>query len=278
MAYDLIKVSYDDIVFSRERYLAQLSEFQAYYFELLIQSEADYYQLIQENQIVGHTIIHQKDTLVEFYLPTQSIPDVLLMFSFVIKKLNIKSVLCKSFDGLLLSLCLYCSFPYDVFAYLFRHCIETNPAAVDGLYIREATLSDLPLLLNQEDELFATGEEAEDMVKNGSVILFYQGIYLIGCGFLATIHQKWPYCNVGMWTHPRFRQRGVATKIVSYLKVRSISEGKIPIAGCHQTNKASKRALEKNGFIAQHSVINFYVLASSCQPEHEGCVAGENIQ
>ena len=270
----LIPTSLKKIKDKREAYLKQLPKCQAFFLELMV-LESDYYWLRNENQIMGYTIIYQKDTLVELCLPNCAITEAMAYFKQLIDEFNVVRIFCQSIDDFLMCLCLSFSFPHNVFAYLFRESQQTHDFFNQGcpnrvkqekgshhphLDVRLAQPSDLPCLLEQEKTLCETPEELERFITNQNMHLFFDGDQLIGCGFLVSLQEMGHHDDIGMWVHPDYRRQGFATKIVSYLKNKSIHQGRIPVAGCAIDNRGSRRALEKNGFIARHSLIEFYVL------------------
>ncbi|MBZ9623835.1 GNAT family N-acetyltransferase [Clostridium sp. FP2] len=53
------------------------------------------------------------------------------------------------------------------------------------------------------------------------------------------------------------RKKGVGTYIISKLKEHCISNDLVPICGCAYNNYASKKTLEKAGFITIHRIVRF---------------------
>ena len=270
----LIPTSLKKVKNKREAYLKQLPNCQEFFLELMV-LESECYWLKNENQIIGYVIIYQRDTLVELCLPNCPITEAMACFKQLIDELSVVRIFCQSYDDFLMCLCLSFSFPYNMFAYLFREFQQTNDFFNQGhsdtvnqekeghhphLVARLAQPSDLPCLLEQEKTLYEMPEELERFIAHQNMHLFFDGGQLTGCGFLFSLQEMGHHDDIGMWVHPDYRRQGVATKIVSYLKNKSINQGRIPVAGCAIDNVGSRRALEKNGFIAQHSLIEFYVL------------------
>lgn len=78
-----------------------------------------------------------------------------------------------------------------------------------------------------------------------------------GCGYLIRVLPDKEILDVGMWVNPVFRRQGYATLIISHLKETCLKAGYTPIAGCAADNIASRRTLEKCGFMTKHCAIVF---------------------
>jgi predicted acetyltransferase len=59
-----------------------------------------------------------------------------------------------------------------------------------------------------------------------------------------------------MVVNSEMRNRGIGTYIISKLKEQCYSKNLIPICSCDKENIASKKTLEKSGFVSIHKIIN----------------------
>lgn len=254
----IIKTEIQRISDFRTEYLHSLSEFQELYLEMMVE-ESDYYLLTSNQLDVGYFIKTKSNILVEFYLVDEQIPDCKDVFNSIIRDYSIQSVYCKSFDSLLMDCCLSNSYNYQIIGCLFRDCFKTIDYPLTGLTSRFATMADFDFLLLQEDGLYETTEELKHFVNGGNVIMFMNNNELYGCGYLIKVHPKWDVYDIGMWVNPRFRNRRIATGIISSLKQTCLMNNWKPICGCAYDNVGSKKTLEKNGFVSKYKLVEFEI-------------------
>lgn len=264
---EIIETDLSQIRESRELYFSSLPECQECFMEMLV-NEGKYYIISINSEKAGYVITSidkfivktQDIIIIEFYLHDSYIPLSEEIFSQILNDLSIKKIYCKSYDALLLSSCLMKSMPYKVFGRLFRLSESNIKYHLPTLYeVRLAEINDYDYLLKQGNELYDTPEELEDLIKKKTITLFYLNDELVGCGYKIPIDSKKEIFDIGMWTNPKFRKRGIATYIISYLKYECIENNKIPICACATDNLHSMKSLQKNGFISKYKLIEFEI-------------------
>lgn len=255
----ILKTERHEIVALRRAYFNSLPCFQELYVEMLV-NESACFQLVIEQREAGYFILTPSNILVEFYLFEEYVPICNEVFLTIAREKAIQSVYCKTFDALLLDCCLQHTTKQQVIGCLFRDCFNTPDFPLNELSCRFATMTDYPFLLNQEDGLYETPEELTQFVGGGNLLMYMKGNDLYGCGYLIQVHPEWGYYDIGMWVNPLFRKQGIATGIVSSLKQRCLENKWIPICGCAYDNTASRKTLEKNGFISKYKLIEFELL------------------
>lgn len=143
---------------------------------------------------------------------------------------------------------------------LFRdYTHEISVQVDDSINIRLAQQRDIPHLLTYESDLYETVEELQYTVSGNMVYMFEKNEKLIGCGYLIKILLDKHYYDIGMWVNPDFRHCGYASMIISYLKNYCLSKNYIPVCGCASDNIASRKTLERNGFLSKYCLIEFTV-------------------
>jgi len=261
----IVNTDFNGISHLRESYLNSLPESQECFVEILVES-GSYYNIFIGETVVGYAISSIDDilgktgenVLVEFYLRDEFLSRCDEVFALVIKKLSIVKVYCKSFDCLMLNCCLMQQMQYEVFGRMFRKILPSEKFHTDSRYdVRLAQMSDYDFLLQQKGGLYETPKELEDLIGKKTVTMFIGHGQLVGCGYSIPVLPNGNYYDIGMWTNPEFRNTGVATYIISYLKDECISNNKIPVCGCAVDNIASMKTLEKNGFVSKYKLIKF---------------------
>lgn len=261
----IVNTDFNGISNLRKYYLNSLPESQECFIELLVES-GSYYNISVDETVVGYAISSIDDilgktgenVLVEFYLKDELLSRCDEVFALVIKELSIGMVYCKSFDSLMLNCCLMQQMQYEVFGRMFRKILASEKFHTDSRYeVRLAQMSDYDFLLEQKGGLYETPKELENLIGKKTVKMFIGQGQLVGCGYSIPVLPNGDYYDIGMWTNPEFRNTGVATYIISYLKEECTNNKKIPVCGCAVDNIASMKTLEKNGFVSKYKLIKF---------------------
>ncbi len=244
----------------RDKYFDSLTYAQDMYSESLISWMPNVVcrTINKSNVQIGYVILTADNELVELYIQDYQLTQKEAIFSEVVKQLDIKSVYCKSFDQVLLSCCHKFSGSSKLVGYLFQDYSSQDNISLDKtINVRLATMDDIPFLNSFENELLDEGETIDAYVENNSVYMLMKGEELIGCGYLFNIIPGRKHHDVGMWVNQAFRRQGYGTQIISYLMKYCFDNGFIPTAGCEESNMASRRTLEKCGFVSKLCLINF---------------------
>ncbi len=252
----LLRTRLNELAALRSAYFKSLPCFQELYMEMLV-NDSHCYRIVMNQRDVGYFILTSSNILVEFYLVDAYVPNSEGIFQTIIRDHSIHTIYCKSFDALLLDCCLQQAVSHQAIGCLFRDYYSTNDYSLNGLNSRFATLADYSFLLQQKDGLYETPEELHQFVSGRNVLMYMNNEDLYGCGYLIQVHPEWDYYDIGMWVNPRFRKQGIATGIISDLKQRCLQNNWIPICGCAYENTASRKTLEKNGFVSRYKLVEF---------------------
>lgn len=248
----------EDIELFRLEYLESLPKFQDVFLELMV-NKSNCYKLYFDNSPIGYFIVSVDNVLLELFLQNRFASQSAASFDFVVNELNISSVYCKSFDYQLLDCCLANALPYKIIGCLYRDFREKGLQIEPGLSFRYAEISDLPFLLQQDDDVFEPKQLLETFIKNKGIIFLENADSIQGCGFLTKVHPKYNYYDIGVWVSPHHRGKGNATQIMLYMIDLCLRKQQFPICGCDVNNLASQKMLEKLGFISEYKLIEFEI-------------------
>ncbi|MFW3147141.1 MAG: GNAT family N-acetyltransferase [Thermoplasmatota archaeon] len=243
----------------RKEYINGLSQAQELYNEMMLRDATPYMIMVDVNE-AGYLFL-EGSRLLEFHLRSEHVPDASEIFGTVLRELNVKKAVCQSFDHLFLSQCILHKKRMKVMGYLFREMIAPEEPIEDkGLAFRTAGSEDLGLIEKFRDGIFDDNEvkEIPYWIKKGSIMIFEcGGNEFIGYGiFNRTVKEKEWY-DVGMYVSPRHRKKGFGAYIVDRMIKHVEGMGGVPNAGCDVNNEASKRTLERAGFISKHLILEF---------------------
>lgn len=245
----------------RMNYFYEIKLSQELFLEWGVQNGGQYYRIwIDDVHEAGYFILNKDGVLIEFYLAQEYLTRKEEVFSKALQTYSIRKVYCKTFDSILLICSQLFSRSAKVVFTVFRDYFNgANTESDSSIRIRLATEADISRLLSYDSGLYETPDELRYTVSNRMVYMFEKENSLIGCGYLIKILPDKNYYDIGMWVNPDFRSEGYAAMIISHLKKLCFSHGYIPVCGCRVDNVASRKTLEKTGFISKHAIIEFDV-------------------
>lgn len=197
------------------------------------------------------------DTLVEIYVTPEHAHKLVELFQLVIDEHPIKAVLCKSYDTQLLYAALSKDAKVVTGGYLFRRVVDVpQERTAEGVFFRAADQSDVKAVMHINDDFFESIEEINDYLHSGGLFVLESNQGIVGCGIGKAVVPGRVDMDIGMLVAPSHRNRGFGRHIVRCLKDHFLQQGLRPICGCGASNFASKRALEKAGFVSDHRLLS----------------------
>lgn len=241
----------------RVAFLSRLPFFQELYVEWLLDDGSTH--LIEVGgRGAGHVGIDRDGRLLEFDLDDACLPLQDEVFDFVLAKLRIGAAIVKSFDRALMACCAPRAAAVKPIGCLFRSNDIDKTVELDaGFVVRDAGPGDYPSLVEQTSGLYESERELQRMLEHRQIVLFHKDGTLVGCGFRIRIHPAFDFVDIGMWISPARRGQGYAKQIVGHLRRRCLADGQKPICGCAIDNAASRKALEANGYVATHRLLEY---------------------
>jgi RimJ/RimL family protein N-acetyltransferase len=256
--FSFISISNLEIIRSlREQYLDDLPYNQEYYLELPI-LKGNPYLIQNDDQPAGYFILSNKGTLLEYFLLPQWFDLIDSLFGRIIREHSIKKALCKSFDAPLLACCFEYQKESRLIGVLFRDYSEKPSMISDGeIAIRLANPADEARIISVNEEVFDYPEEVMQYIRAQQIFLYEKGGDLVGFGIFSQVNAGRPYRDIGMLVVPAYRHSGYGVYILHHL-IHFCQQNNWQVsAGCAIENIASRRCLEKAGFIARHRLLEF---------------------
>jgi GNAT superfamily N-acetyltransferase len=125
------------------------------------------------------------------------------------------------------------------------------------LTIRPAEIKDEAIIINVNEEIFESDDEVTEYIEKGQILLFEKGSDLVGFGIFARVIEDRAEFDIGMLVTKEYRRQGYGRRIIRYMADYCQQKGWRPICGCAIENVASRRTLEKAGFIAGYRLLEF---------------------
>jgi GNAT superfamily N-acetyltransferase len=173
-----------------------------------------------------------KPTLYEFYVLPHCRSRLFDLFSVLLAASGVNRIETQSNDSLLTAM--LHTFACDVVSEsILYHDKLTTSLAPAGAFFRRAIASDDPKI--PAEQLFSHG-----VVEVGGAVTAKGGILF---------HYNRPYGDIYMEVAEPFRKRGLGSYLVQELKRICYEQGNIPSARCNPKNIASRKTLQKAGFV-----------------------------
>ena len=96
-----------------------------------------------------------------------------------------------------------------------------------------------------------------EYIKQQQILIFEINEDIAGFGIYSRVIADRPEFDIGMLVNPRYRGQGLGEYIVGYLVHFCEQRNWRPICGCAIDNTASRRCLEKAGFLAEYRMLEF---------------------
>lgn len=207
---------------------------------------------------IGYFFVDKTPTLLEFYVIRAYIDQVDLIFEEIIHAFSIKKALCKSFDHTFLSCCVGVQKQTKAIGLLCREYEEQPlPNTTRDITIRFAGPEDEQHIAAINEEVFDHEDEIREVIKKHNMLIFEHGSNIIGFGIFQRVIPGRSEYDIGMLVDRRYRRQGYGAYIIRYLVDYCKSHDYRPICGCAIENDASRRCLERVGFIARYRLLEF---------------------
>ena len=222
---------------------------------------SEYDRILVNHRLAGYACIDAGKTLWEFYLIDTALTYAQDIFYYLINRNYIAAAECKTYDHLLLSLCMDYQKKAEGSAYLYRDYIECDIAfeGQNQVIMRLATDQDYDML--SKIDIIAEGIEffydLKKEISKGEVFIFLLENQLLGAGTCKEVWKGMPYRELGMVVDEKHRKKGLGTFILVKMREYCVHNNLLPVCGCYYYHSSSKKTLEKAGFISKHRVIRF---------------------
>ncbi len=239
------------------------------YWQAAIIDPAPHWELVMDGRSLGYFAADNQKRLLQFYASEREAE----LFAAVIGSEWVETAVAGTNDPAFLSLCLDVHKQVSVNTYLFHDARPVDPAlpAYPKAMFRLSSEGDLARLLafyGRNDE-FSDPDAIESnfgsqrsyvqsLIANQQSFILEDGGTLLGIGEVRLSASQPPNADVGMIVDKDHRRRGVGTSILARLKAYCASQNAVPICSCAAANTASRKTIEKAGFVAHHRILDIF--------------------
>lgn len=204
--------------------------------------KSDYYRIISKGDEAGFFAIRNNTLLTQFYLTDTTRSQGQDIFSDILKQFKPESAFVPSCDELFLSHALDAHTELKLQA-MFYHDVgeaidfSTKQSQLD---YRLAETTDIPALTAVKDSII---DDPLTWIQKNELHVGYLDDELVAIGVIES-SPFWPErASIGMMTHESYRQRGIGTQTLLYLKQTCRDNGILAVAGCGYGNTHSQKTL-----------------------------------
>jgi GNAT superfamily N-acetyltransferase len=204
---------------------------------LLSRGLADPYVILVEGRMAGYGGVrnrHDIGRLMEFYTLPHVRSSALPMFRELLAVSQATSIEAQTNMPLMLTMLYDCATDITEQSILFQDAFTTSLACPDGVF-RRSTPEDAASIFPHHQE------------PVGDWIVEAKGAVVATGGFLC--HYNPPYGDIFMEVSEPARRQGFGSYLVQEVKRVCYEAGKKPAARCNPANVASRRTLQKAGFL-----------------------------
>ncbi|WP_168188583.1 GNAT family N-acetyltransferase [Thermoflavimicrobium daqui] len=255
--------SLDEIQDLRGQYLHTLVAPMDGMWESSIIAHATYWKIKYEGHIAGYFCIDSTNCLLQFYLTEAYQSFAQGIFPFILKKEGIKRAIVSTLEPFYLSLCLDFHRNLSIHSYLFRdsQMRELSFPQLKDTIFKQAKKEELEEVVRFYEENTEGNQDwippfVERLINQSQLFVLRDHQKILGTGECIISQKQKPYADLGMIVAKNYRKMGIGTYILIQLKNHCYNLGYKPICSCTFENIASKRAIEKAGFISHYRILN----------------------
>jgi GNAT superfamily N-acetyltransferase len=226
-----------------------------------IMSQATFWAIQDQERYAGHFCLDSSRYLLRFHLTKAYQAQAQEIFQGILSTYELQYAITSTLEPLYFALCLDFQKRVTPQSYLFRDQ-ERLPIPTDLLThsIRKPEKWEFDALVRfYRENTEGPGEWIEPFLhehldREELFVCFSQNA-LVATGECIPSQRQPPYADLGMIVAQAYRGKGLGTSVLLHLKGRCYQMGWNPICSCAVDNHASKKAIERAGFLSEHRMV-----------------------
>ncbi len=247
----------DAIRSMRDDYLRTLAAPMDGMWEGAVIAHATFWEIQDRGRHAGHFCVGLENDLLRFHLTEDDQARAGATFRWIVATYGIHRAIASTIEPLFFSLCLDLQVGVAPHSDLFRDGkrVERSPALGDGV-VRKVGASELDDLARfYRANTGGSGGWIEAFLRERLAHEELFGLYdrqtLIATGECIPSREQPPYADLGMVVARSHRGRGLGSAMLIHMKEHCYEAGWEPICSCAADNGASKKAIERAGFVGE---------------------------
>ena len=246
----------------RDDYLGALSAPMDGMWESTVIAHAAFWEIHDQEQRIGYFCLGANQELLRFHLYENALDRAQAIFEWMLSTYSIQQATASTIEPLYFSLCLDVQSNITLHSYLFRdNQPRVLPSGLSAGLFRKADKRELEEIVRfYQANVEGPGEWIETFLNarlmRDELFVLYDDHTLVATGECIPSQRQPPHADLGMVVARSYRGRGVGSFLLTQLKQRCYAAGWKPICSCEASNRASKKAIEKAGFISDQRIVN----------------------
>ncbi len=233
--------------------------------ESAVIARATFWELRDRERHAGYLCIGSDHTLLRFHLAGEYRARAQEIFRWIIATHGIRRAITSTIEPLYFSLCLDVQQGILLHSYLFHGSTHVEaPSRLGAIIVRTVEKGEFDAIARfYRAQTRGAGEWIEAFLRarldRQELVGLYDGQSVVATGECIPSRAQPPYADVGMVVAHAYRGRGLGSAMLVHLKEHCSAAGWVPICSCAADNGASKRAIEKAGFLSEHRMVEVVV-------------------
>ncbi|MDQ2715314.1 MAG: GNAT family N-acetyltransferase [Chloroflexota bacterium] len=229
--------------------------------ESAVIAQATFWEIQHQGQHTGYFCTGSDYDLLRFYLVEDYQVRAQEIFRWVVSTHDIHYAIVSTIEPLYFSVCLDMQRGIALHSYLFRdHARVELPAALSKSTFRKAEKSELDDIVRfYRANTEGPGDWIEAFlhkrITREELFVLYDQQTLVATGECIPSQKQAPYADLGMVVGQAYRGRGLGSSMLIHLKKHCYASGWQAICSCAAGNHASRKAIEKAGFISDQRMV-----------------------
>jgi GNAT superfamily N-acetyltransferase len=229
--------------------------------ESTVIAHATFWEIQDQGQFAGYFCLDDSNVLLRFSLLEKYLGRSEEIFRWVISTYRIHSAITSTIEPLYFSLCLDVQRSIELSNYLFRDGgpVELS-SGLSNSVLRLAEKGALDEIVcfyraNTEGDGAWIEPFLHKRLDQQELFVLLDRQMLLASGECIPSPKQVPYADLGMIVAQAYRGRGLGSFMLTQLKKHCYEVGWMPICSCSADNHASKKAIEKAGFVSEQRMV-----------------------
>lgn len=226
-----------------------------------VMSQAAFWAIQDQERYAGHFCLDSSPCLLRFHLTHAYQAQAQEIFQRILSTFELQYAVTSTLEPLYFAVCLDFQKHVTPQSYLFRDQ-ERLPIPTDLLThsFRKAELREFDALVRfYRENTEEPGEWIEPFLHEHlgreEVFVCFSQNALVATGECIPSQSQPPYADLGMVVAHAYRGQGLGRSVLLHLKEHCYNVGWKPICSCAVDNHASKKAIERAGFLSEHRMV-----------------------
>lgn len=231
---------------------------------------ADHFAISSGETLVGYTCVNSDGYILQYHLTENCRHDAIEVFQqLASNQLQTSSVIKGAFSSTaepqMLSYCFEAFSSFEVDTLMYRDCEDDTP---------DPDRQALPMALVRIEQLESAALFAQahaggsmdwlmsylaNLINRRELYGYWLNGVLVATGECRGYDEyQVGYADLGVIVHEGHRKKGMATRVLRFLKSEAQARSLQPICSTEKQNRASQKAIMRAGFVARHRIIRFF--------------------